>query len=154
MTSRTTPVSRAVAHIRGSRDFPALHGTVQFRQTHRGVLVTAEILNLPTEGFPQYGVFGFHIHAGHACSGPASDPFAEAGGHYNPTEAPHPFHAGDLPPLFGNDGYAYMEVLTDRFSLAEVIGRTVVIHRQPDDFTSQPAGNAGMRIGCGVIQRG
>ena len=151
--ARITPVTWAVAHIRGSQDFPDLHGTVQFRQTPRGVLVTAEIVNLPTEGFPKNGIFGFHIHEGHACSGPENNPFADAGGHYNPTGAPHPFHAGDLPPLFGNNGYAWMEVLTDRFALGEVIGRTVIIHRQPDDFTSQPAGNAGMRIGCGIIQR-
>ena len=131
--ARITPVTRAVAHIRGSQDFPDLHGTVQFRQMPRGVLVTAEIVNLPTEGFPKNGIFGFHTHAGHARSGPD--------------------HAGDLPPLFGNNGYAWMEVLTDRFALGEVIGRTVIIHRQPDDFTSQPAGNAGMRIGCGIIQR-
>ncbi len=141
----------AVAHIRGSSRFPALHGTVRFRQLRQGVLVSAEIFDLPTEGFPAFGIFGFHIHEGDSCTGTATDPFSEAGGHYNPTGAPHPFHAGDLPPLFGNHGFAYMQVLTDRFQLSDIVGRTVIIHAQPDDFTSQPAGNAGMRIGCGVI---
>lgn len=151
-TARGYPVKRAMAEIRGSEAFPELRGSVQFRQTPRGVLVRAEIMNLPTEENSGKGVFGFHIHEGNACRGTVNDPFADAGGHYNPSGVLHPFHAGDLPPLFGNDGYAWMEVLTDRFELGEVLGRTVIIHRQPDDFISQPAGNSGMRIGCGVIR--
>jgi Cu-Zn family superoxide dismutase len=51
------------------------------------------------------------------------------------------------------DGNAIMAVKTNRFSIHEIIGRTVVIHSQPDDFTSQPAGNAGTKIACGVIRK-
>lgn len=62
-------------------------------------------------------------------------------------------HAGDLPPLLSCQGNAYLSVKTDRFSVNEIIGRTVVIHSNPDDFHTQPAGNAGKKIACGVIQR-
>lgn len=65
--------------------------------------------------------------------------------------APHPFHAGDLPPLLSCKGRAYLAVITGRFCVKDVIGRSVVIHAGPDDLHTQPAGNAGAKIGCGVI---
>jgi Cu-Zn family superoxide dismutase len=58
-----------------------------------------------------------------------------------------------MPPLFGNQGYAFLMFLTDRFTAREIIGKTVIIHDKPDDFTTQPAGNSGNKIACGVIQR-
>ena len=78
--------------------------------------------------------------------------FASAGGHYNPKNCPHPAHAGDLPPLFGNQGYAWQGFYTERFIPDDVVGKAVIIHGQRDDFTTQPAGDAGSRIGCGVIR--
>ena len=65
----------------------------------------------------------------------------------------HPNHAGDLPPLFGNNGFALSLFLTNRFTVDEVIGRTIIIHDHPDDFTTQPSGNSGTKIACGVIRR-
>ena len=81
------------------------------------------------------------------------DPLANAMSHYNPDGCVHPYHAGDLPPLFGNDGLALSLFLTNRFSVDEVIGRTVIIHDHPDDFVTQPSGNSGAKIACGVIRR-
>ena len=142
----------ARAHIQGSPDYPRLNGTVAFYQTELGVLVSAEVFGLPAPAEPcQSPIFGFHIHSGTDCSGNASDPFADALTHYNPENCPHPYHAGDMPPLFGNDGYAFMLFLTDRFTIPEIIGKTVIIHDKPDDFTTQPAGNSGTKIACGVI---
>ena len=66
----------------------------------------------------------------------------------------HPKHAGDLPPLMGCQGNAYLAVKTDRFIVHDIIGKTVVIHSDPDDFHTQPAGNAGKKIACGVIRKG
>lgn len=80
------------------------------------------------------------------------DPFADAMPHYDPNGCEHPHHAGDLPPLFENNGFALSLVLTDRFSVDEVIGRTVIVHADPDDFTTQPSGNSGEKIACGVIR--
>ena len=137
----------AVARVRGGREAPLLSGQVWFYQLPGGILVEADISGLPnsTEAF-----HGFHIHTGAACSG---EDFSVTGGHYDPTGRPHPRHAGDLPPLMSYGGRAYLAVITDRFSLADIIGRTVVIHGMPDDFRSQPAGNSGAKIACGSIQR-
>ncbi len=140
----------AAANIRGSSSYPNLHGTVRFKQTDQGVLVTAETFGLPCDEC-EPNIFAFHIHEGNSCTGTIKDPFADAKGHYNPSGAKHPFHAGDLPPIFGNHGYARMSVLTDRFKVREIIGRVIIIHRNFDDFTSQPSGNAGEKIACGKI---
>ena len=137
----------AVAHVRGSEAHPDIRGCVRFRQMGGGVLVTAEIRGLPGDN----GFFAFHIHSG--SGGTGEGPFACVGGHYDPAGRPHPDHAGDLPPLFGNRGYAYLSVFTDRFTVDEVLGLAVVIHAKPDDFTTQPSGNSGERIACGEIRR-
>ncbi len=87
------------------------------------------------------------------CSGDSNDQFSGAMAHYNPCDCKHPHHAGDMPPLFENDGYAFNVFLTDRFEINEIIGRTVIIHSNPDDFTTQPSGDSGTKIACGVIKR-
>lgn len=143
---------RAAARVLGAPDYPEIAGNVLFYETGAGVLVTAEISGLPSgaANCPS-PVFAFHIHAGESCTGNETDPFADALGHYDPKRRPHPCHAGDMPPLFGNGGYAFLAFFTDRFTAEEILGRTVIIHGGPDDFTSQPAGNAGAKIACGVI---
>lgn len=70
------------------------------------------------------------------------------------TACPHPLHVGDLPPLLENNGYAYMSVLTNKFKISDIIGKTVIIHDMPDDSTTQPSGNSGKKIACGVIRKG
>lgn len=143
----------AAALIKGVGEYPDISGITAFFQTNRGVIVAANIENLPdidTECGDE--VFGFHIHEGKSCTGNEVDLLSDTLGHYSPNECPHPFHAGDLPPLFSNDGTALMMVLTNRFKLSDVIGRTVVVHRSPDDFTTQPSGNSGVKIACGVIE--
>lgn len=143
----------ACAALKGSSEYPDCSGTVRFYQTDSGVLVSAEVSGLPVGTEPcGERVLGFHIHSGEQCAGDAADPFAAALGHYDPDGCPHPAHAGDMPPLFSNRGYAFEVFLTDRFSVREVIGRTVIIHASPDDFTSQPSGNAGKKIACGQIR--
>jgi len=143
----------AAARLRGSSEYPRIEGRVYFYQTSCGVVVTAEVIGLPfTSGMCESPIFAFHIHEGDSCSGNSEDPFADVMQHYNPHDCEHPYHAGDLPPFFGNHGHALMTVLTDRFSIEDVIGKTVIIHDMPDDFTTQPSGNAGMKIACGDIQ--
>lgn len=136
---RPSPFYSAVARITGSPAAPGLSGTVQFSQTPEGVLVSARV-----EGLPAAGFFAFHIHSGGSCADP--------GGHFDPAGAPHPMHASDLPPLLSCGGRARMSVLTDRFRLRDVLGRTVIIHSGADDFRTQPSGASGERIACGVIR--
>lgn len=138
---------KAEAIISGNKDYRNIGGKVVFIQKKDCVLVTADIYGLPGDGF-----YGFHIHEGRSCSGNKADPFADTGGHYNPEGALHPDHAGDLPPLISSNGRAYLSFLTGRIKLADIIGRTIVIHSKPDDFTSQPAGNSGEKIACGKIK--
>lgn len=136
----------ASAEIRGSDAYPALRGTVSFYQVGDKVVVSAAV-----EGFPNkngeclYPVYAMHIHAGSACSGGASDPFADAGMHYNPAGCMHPYHAGDLPPLFSNKGSAWSAFVTDRFTVAEIKNKTVIIHEKTDDFKTQPSGDSGRK---------
>lgn len=120
---------------------------VRFFQRTNGVIVEAEVTGLPRT---ETGFFAFHIHDGTNCEGYG---FPNAGSHFNPGRTRHPSHAGDLPPLLADHGSAYMKVLTGRFHVGEVIGKTVIIHAEPDDFCSQPSGNAGSKIACGIITR-
>lgn len=83
--------------------------------------------------------FGFHIHEGTSCTGYITDEFANSKSHLNPNECPHPFHMGDLPPLIENDGYAYMSVLINKFRIRDILGKVIIIHDSPDDFTTQPS---------------
>lgn len=153
-TRRGRPVRypAAWAILRGSEDYPALRGTVRFYESGHGVLVVAEVIGLPVGASPcESPIFALHIHEGGTCTGNESDPFADVGMHYNPLGCPHPYHAGDMPPLLGANGYAFGAFVTDRFTISEIIGRTVILHSSPDDFTTQPAGNAGAKIACGEI---
>ena len=140
----------AIAWINGSEQYPGLSGSVRFYHTsYGGVLVEAEIFGLPNAGLSGNSSFyAMHIHE----SGDCSDHFSHTGLHYNPGNAEHPDHAGDMPPLLGNQGYAFGVFYDKRFSIQEIIGRSVIIHEKPDDFTSQPAGNAGNKIACGTIE--
>ena len=125
-----------------------MSGCVQFYQEKEHVLIVAKIFGLPPDS--ETGFFGFHIHEGSSCSG---SEFTETGSHYSPNGLPHPKHAGDLPPLLMCQGNAYLAFRTDRFSVKDILGRTVVIHSNANDFRSQPAGNAGKKIACGVIRK-
>ena len=148
----------AVAQLKGSALVPGLIGIVKFYTLAGGTVVKVDVCGLPpgrpaAAGAQPVGPFGFHIHEGSTCGlGDGSNPFASAGGHYNPTHQPHGFHAGDMPVLFSNGGCAYMIFYTDRFKVRDIIGRTVIIHQNPDDFRTEPAGNSGARIACGVIE--
>ena len=143
----------AMARLRGGGKYPELRGEVLFYETRYGVFTVADVSGLPAdEGACKERFFGFHVHEGEECGGTADLPFSMAGGHYNPSGCPHPAHAGDLPPLLSVRGRAFSAFLTDRFSVSEIIGKTVILHEAPDDFKTQPGGDAGARIACGVIR--
>lgn len=142
----TPPVARA--DLQGNAAHPELRGEALFSPLGRGTLVVVRAMGLPAGGF-----LGLHIHETGDCSPTWEDAFTNAGGHWNPDESGHPFHAGDLPPLLSSaDGVALLAVYTDRFRPDQIIGRAILIHGMADDFRSQPAGDSGIRIGCGPIR--
>jgi Cu-Zn family superoxide dismutase len=130
-------------------------GNVTLQETPHGVLITAELSGLPP------GVHAFHIHEVGQCA----PPFASAGGHFNPTKKKHGIeaaagmHAGDLPNVFvPADGKlkfdAFATGVTLRKgpnSLFDADGSSLVLHAGSDDYESDPSGDAGARLACGVV---
>ena len=131
-------------------------GSVRFTALPHGVRVAGEV-----RGLAPNSEHGFHIHE----KGDCADDGNAAGGHFNAGGTVHgqfdtpASHAGDLPSLrAGDDGTARLDVEAHAISLGtgapnDVLGRALVVHRDRDDFTSQPAGNSGPRLACAVITR-
>lgn len=148
----------AIADIKGGPLAPHIRGVVVFTDVPGGTEVYVEVEGLPPyqpapPGGQPIGPHGLHIHQFGNCEiGDPKEPFEQAGGHWNPTEQPHGNHAGDFPVLFSNNGYSRMSFFTDKFRVWDVVGHSVIIHENPDDYCSQPAGNAGKRLACGVIR--
>ena len=137
----------ACARVRGSQLNPNLIGEVWVYPFLEGSLLVADIQGLPFSGF-----YGFHIHQRGPCiPGEGYTGFSGIGGHFSPTQQPHPYHAGDLPVLMAYYGHAFMIVYSDRFVPREIMGRAIVVHEWPDDYRSQPAGNSGSQIACGTF---
>lgn len=144
-------------YVNGGPLAPDLSGVVYFEATTGGSQVFANFSGLPdyqpaSNGNDPIGPFGFHIHEYGDCNvGNLDSPFEAAGSHWNPTNQPHGNHAGDLPVLFSNNGYSNMSFFTNKFKPEDVIGKSIIIHQNPDDYRTQPAGAAGKRLACGVI---
>lgn len=130
-------------------------GTVKFYQDQKGLYVRVDIKNAPVGGH------GFHIHENGECTPPD---FASAGGHFDPTGTKHgsptdaETHMGDLGNLVaGNDGrisheaYFRPKYRGETVPWESIIGKAVILHENPDDYITQPTGNSGGRIACGVI---
>ena len=129
-------------------------GTITFTPNGDKVRVVAHVTGLAP------GSHGFHIHERGDCS--AADAMS-AGGHFNPADKPHgnpstsERHAGDMPMLEADaSGNAKLDVTLDAMTLhsdaAGIIGRSVIVHKDPDDYKTQPTGNSGARVACGVIR--
>lgn len=158
MQQTPTPDNLMVAaHIMGGPLAPDLEGMVFIDPVEDGTDVSIIVFGLPDYQIgqgnqPPIGPFAFHIHENGDCTvGNEESPFEAAGAHWNPTNAPHGHHVGDFPNLISSNGYARMSFFTDRFIPEDLIGKSVVLHLNPDDYRTQPAGNAGMRLACGVI---
>lgn len=129
-------------------------GTVTFTQMGSKILVNADI-----SGLKPNAEHGFHIHDKGDCS---SGDGMSTGGHFNPTAQAHgahasdAHHAGDLPSLKA-DAYGRAKLVFESTSIVvaagttNIIGRGLIVHRDPDDYTTQPTGNAGPRLACAVI---
>jgi Cu-Zn family superoxide dismutase len=152
----TTPGGpAATAQLQPTRG-NAASGEVRFVQRGDKVLVSGEV-----RGLKPYAEHGFHIHEKGDCS---SGDGLSAGGHFNPRSQRHgahgrgEHHAGDLPSLQANrDGVARIQFESDSIGVGsgshDIVGRGLIVHRDPDDYTTQPTGNAGPRLACAVIAR-
>lgn len=134
-------------------------GEVTFTERENGkVRIEVKVENLTP------GEHAVHLHENGDCS--AADA-SSAGGHWNPTMKPHgkrgdgtAFHKGDIDNMkVGDDGKGSLTMTIEGWSIGgadstNIIGKSVIIHEKADDFTSQPSGNAGGRISCGVIKEG
>ena len=140
----------AMAWVTGNRANPGLSGLVKFYNTdYEGMLIEAEFFGLPNVNVPgSTNFYAMHIHENGDCSAN----FTRTGEHYSFQPAMHPQHSGDLIPLLGNQGYAWTAFYDKRLVSPEIIGRSVIIHSMPDDFHTQPSGNSGEKIGCGIIR--
>jgi len=129
-------------------------GTVAFEQRGDKVFIDAKLFGLAPGGH------GFHIHEKGDCS---SSDGTSAGGHFNPTAKPHgnpssaEHHAGDMPalvadPLGNSTLQAELAPMSVGGGAADIVGKAVIVHKDVDDFTTQPAGNSGARVACGVIR--
>jgi superoxide dismutase, Cu-Zn family len=146
----------AQAVLQPAKDTPGFSGRVIFYQAGSQVRVVADVT-----GVSPPGNHGFHVHENGKCERDPGKDFATAGGHFNPAGTPHAcpdaasHHAGDLGNIVINaDGTGHVDVTTSALSLSgasSVVGRAIILHAAPDDCTTQPTGNAGGRLACGVI---
>lgn len=144
----------AYAVLVGGPLAPNLRGNVFFYQVNGGVYVCAYIMNIPNLNTSNLSnaFHGLHIHQNTSCDiGNPSNPFEAAGDHYNPSNQPHPMHAGDLPSILANNGIGILCCYTSRFNVSDIIGKALILHENPDDYVTQPSGNSGRRLACGMI---
>jgi superoxide dismutase, Cu-Zn family len=128
-------------------------GTVTFTKTEGGIKVVADL-----QGFQGAGKHGFHIHEYGDCSAPDG---TSAGGHYNPAMVSHGAptdktrHEGDMGNIEADaTGKAHLEYVDPMLTFTgpnSIIGRSIIVHKNEDDMKTQPTGNAGPRVACGVI---
>lgn len=145
--------SRSAEAVLNATQGNTASGAVSFRQEGGDVVMSARINGLAP------GAHGFHIHDKGDCSAPDA---TSAGGHFNPTGKPHgnpdsaDHHGGDMPQLIADaSGNASLVATLTGLSVVagpnSVVGRGVIIHAAPDDFKTQPTGNSGARVACGVV---
>jgi Cu/Zn superoxide dismutase len=157
MAEKATPAesaAEAVAQIAPTQG-NTVTGALALAQSPEGVHITGSI-----QGLKPDAEFGFHVHEKGDCTAPDG---SSAGGHFNPTQAQHgnptgaTHHAGDMLNIKSNgEGVAQVDVTAAGTSLhgdpgTDVMGKAIVVHESPDDYTTQPSGNSGKRVACGVI---
>ncbi len=150
----------ATATLQGAPDDTDFNGTITFTPDgNGGVKVVADLQGVDTDG-----PHGFHVHQTGECThGEGDKHFTSAGGHFNPANTDHacpptePRHAGDLGNIEVTSGSAHLETTTSLLSLSganSVVGKAIILHAKADDCKTQPTGDAGDRLACGVVNMG
>jgi Cu-Zn family superoxide dismutase len=147
------------ATLQGAPEDTDFSGTVTITPEGNGVRIVAHV-----SGVDKDGKHGFHVHETGDCShGEGGKHFTSAGGHFNPAGAEHacpptePRHAGDLGNIEVTGGTGHLETTTTLLTLTgpnSVVGKAIILHAGEDDCKTQPTGNAGDRLACGVVTMG
>lgn len=153
--TEASDITEASAVLMSASD-STVAGELTITPSNDGIQLTGTVVGLPADA-----QVGFHIHEVGDCSAPDA---SSAGGHFNPTDSEHgrqgedPHHGGDSDNIVADDqGVAtvnadYPDLVLGGGGANDAIGRAVIVHADPDDYVSQPAGNAGARVACGVIE--
>jgi len=155
-TPGTSGMPMAKANI-SAKSGSQVEGTATFEQQSTGIVVMVlSLSNMPA------GDHAVHIHKVGDCSSPDAE---SAGEHWNPTNAQHgqwgsgSYHLGDIGNITASsDGKVNFTFRSDKWTIGsdltnDIVDKSLVVHADPDDYTTQPGGNAGIRIGCGVIEK-
>jgi Cu-Zn family superoxide dismutase len=156
-TTPAEPAKEAVAQIAPTQGNTGT-GSLALSPSGEGVHISGAI-----QGLKPDAEFGFHVHEKGDCSAPDG---SSAGGHFNPAQAQHgnptggAHHAGDMVNIKSNaEGVAQVDTTATGTTLhgdpsTDIMGKAIVVHESPDDYTTQPSGNSGKRVACGVISAG
>lgn len=153
MAQDESKATHAIVHLQPTKG-NNVTGTITFTTVERGVKVVADIDGLTP------GKHGFHVHEHGDCSAPDA---SSAGAHFNPTNKKHggpddeERHVGDLGNVEADEnGHAHYEYVDKVIQLDgphSIIGLSIIVHAGEDDFKTQPTGNSGARVACGVIEK-
>jgi len=156
MTAQADEMAKSTkVKLQGAADDSDFAGTLTITPEGDGVRIVADVA-----GVDKDGKHGLHVHENGMCEHhPAGEakPFSTAGGHFDPAGASHacpptdPRHAGDLGNIEVSGGKGHLELFVANLTLDQLMGKAIILHADEDDCTTQPTGNSGGRIACGVV---
>lgn len=152
----TTMAASTTVTLQGGPDDTDFAGTLSITPEGTGVRIMADVA-----GVDKDGKHGIHVHENGMCehhpAGADAKPFSTAGGHFNPTNTEHacpptdPRHAGDLGNIEVSGGKGHLELSVANLTMDQLNGKAIILHAGEDDCKTQPTGNSGDRLACGVV---
>ncbi|HEX3129723.1 MAG TPA: superoxide dismutase family protein [Thermoanaerobaculia bacterium] len=155
-TPASTMAASTTVTMQGAPEDTDFAGTLSITPEGTGVHIVADVA-----GVDKDGKHGIHVHENGMCehhpTGDSAKPFSTAGGHFNPANAEHacpptdPRHAGDLGNIDISGGKGHLEISLPNVTADQLNGKAIILHAGEDDCKTQPTGNSGDRIACGVV---